>query len=83
MMSDPDVIRQKIKLNEKAARFHRVFNTPEGKKVLQDLEEELNPDTLMGKDSHFTTYNVGRRDAFIYIQQLLRYYENAAREGRE
>jgi hypothetical protein len=68
------------KLRNKAAKFHRLFTSPDGKLVLQDLEDELNPDVLIGKTSEDTAYNVGRRDAFVYIQQLIRYEENVRRQ---
>lgn len=71
---------QKDKLRKKAARFHRLFTSPEGELVLHDLEEELNKDVLIGKTSEDTAYNVGRRDAFVYIQQLIRYEENVRRQ---
>jgi len=66
-------------LIEKARRFHRLFTSPDGEKVLKDLEMELNPDTLIAISPDKTAYNVGRRDAFIYITQLIRYEDNARR----
>lgn len=71
----------KEKLRKKAANFHKLFTSPTGELVLLDLEEELNPDVLKGETSEDTAYNVGRRDAFIYIQQLIRYEENARRRA--
>jgi hypothetical protein len=67
------------KVKKKAARFHKLFTSPAGKLVLQDLEDELNPDVLISSNHDETIYNVGRRDSFIYIQQLIRYEENARR----
>lgn len=71
--------QSKEKLRKKAANFHQLFTSPIGKLVLQDLEDEFNPDALMSSMHDETIYNVGRRDAFIYIQQLIRYEENARR----
>ena len=68
---------------KKARNFHKLFTSPIGEKVLRDLEQELNPDTLIASTPHETSYNVGRRDAFIYIQQLIRYSENARRAELE
>jgi hypothetical protein len=67
------------KVEKKARRFHGLFTSPVGKLVLRDLEGELNPDVLYDGTQHGTAYNVGRRDAFIYIQQLIRYEENVRR----
>ena len=63
-------------LKNKARHFLITFTSPSGEKVLEDLENELNPDVLIASTPHETAYNVGRRDAFIYIKQLMRYAEN-------
>jgi hypothetical protein len=68
------------KLNQTAKHFYHTFTSPSGKKVLEFLERELNSDKLIASTPHETSYNVGRRDAFIYIQQMMRYAENAGRE---
>jgi len=53
--------------------YRAVFNTPNGEKVLQDLQAELNPDEIFVKgDADETHINLGKRQAFIYINQLLR-----------
>ena len=53
--------------------YRAVFNTPNGEKVLQDLQEQLNPDEIFVKgDADETHINLGKRQAFIYINQLLR-----------
>jgi len=53
--------------------YRAVFNTPNGEKVLQDLQAELNPDEIFVKgDANETHINLGKRQAFIYIDQLLR-----------
>jgi hypothetical protein len=64
-------------LSKKARHFHNLFTSPDGMKVLEALEEEFNPDVLLGKDDSETNYNVGRRDVVIYIRQMIRYNENA------
>jgi hypothetical protein len=64
-------------VESKADYFKAVFKTPNGKKVLQDLHDELNSDAIFADgDSHKTAYNLGRRDAYIYINQLLRIDKN-------
>jgi hypothetical protein len=53
--------------------YRSVFNTPNGEKVLQDLQAEFNPDEIFVKgDADETHINLGKRQAFIYIDQLLR-----------
>jgi len=71
------------KVVKKARRFHKLFTSPEGALVLKDLEDECNPDRLLGKNDGETNYNVGKRDVFIYIQQLIRYEDNARRTELE
>jgi hypothetical protein len=72
-------VASKEKLRSKAKRFHRIFTSPDGEKVLQDIQSELERDELFDDNPHRTAYNCGRRDAFIYIKQLVRYEENARR----
>lgn len=70
-------------LEKKARRFHNLFTSPDGVKVLEALEEEFNPDTLIGSNNAETNYNVGRRDVVIYIRQMIRYNENVRRTELE
>lgn len=70
-------------LNKKATDFHILFTSPVGVKVLESLEEEFNPDVLVGKSDAETNYNVGKRDVIIYIRQMIRYKENATRTELE
>ena len=64
-------------LGAKATDFYQLFTSPVGVKVLKALEEEFNPDVLVGKTDAETNYNVGGRDVVIYIRQMIRYKENA------
>ena len=66
-------------LGTKAKNFHALFTSPIGVKVLEALEEEFNPDILLGSSDAITNYNVGRRDVVIYIRQMMRYNENVRR----
>ena len=53
--------------------YRVVFNTPNGEKVLQDLQAQFNPDEIFVKgDANETYINLGKREAVIYINQLLR-----------
>lgn len=70
-------------LGKKAGDFHKTFTSPVGVKVLEALEEEFNPDVLLGKTDAETNYNVGKRDVVIYIRQMIRYKENARRTELE
>ena len=70
-------------LGQKAGDFHKLFTSPVGVKVLESLEEEFNPDVLIGETNAKTNYNVGARDVVIYIRQMIRYNENARRTELE
>ena len=70
-------------LGQKAGNFHKLFTSPVGVKVLESLEEEFNPDVLLGKTDAETNYKVGGRDVVIYIRQMIRYKENARRTKLE
>jgi len=70
-------------LGKKAGDFHKLFTSPIGVKILEALEEEFNPETLLGKNDAETNYKVGRRDVVIYIRQMIRYKENARRTELE
>lgn len=52
-----------------------VFNSTEGKKVLEALEEEFYHGELLGESPDKTAYNLGRRDVVMYIKQMLNYGE--------
>jgi len=70
-------------LGKKAGDFHKLFTSPVGVKVLQALEEEFNPDVLIGETDAETNYKVGGRDVVIYIRQMIRYKENVRRTELE
>jgi hypothetical protein len=59
--------------NDLKSLYRVVFNTPNGEKVLQDLQAQFNPDEIFVKgDANETHINLGKREAVIYINQLLR-----------
>ena len=66
-------------LSKKAGNFHKLFTSPVGVEILEALEEEFNPDVLLGKTDAETNYNVGKRDVVIYIRQMIRYTDNVRR----
>lgn len=76
------VVRER--LAKKAGYFYRVFSSPDGEKVLEFLEEQFDSNDIhVPGDSHSTEYNLGRRDVVVYIKQMKRYKENAARAELE
>lgn len=62
------------KLNtEMASLYQAVFNTPNGKIVWEDIVGYLDPDDILVKgDSDATHVNIGKHQAYVYINQLLR-----------
>lgn len=66
-------------LDKKAARFHRVLTSPDGAKCFEDLIEAFDHDEIKGDDPYETYYKLGQRDVIVYLKQLIRYDENAAR----
>lgn len=81
MASNPTIntklLEAKRKLSRRATIFRQVFNTDEGKEVLQVLEQEAEPERLFDENPHKTAYNCGRRDLLIYIKQILRYEDES------
>ena len=58
---------------QKAELYQALFKTPNGKKVWRDLVEVFNPETIFVKgDVNETSFNLGKREAYNYINQLLR-----------
>jgi hypothetical protein len=52
--------------------FVNVFSSPDGKKVLEQLKKEFDPDTLhVEGDTHATYINLGRRDVVIFIEEVI------------
>lgn len=62
----------------KSGYFYRIFTSPDGKKVLEWLEEEFDADEIFAAGEPDTTsYNLGKRDVIVYIRQMIRLKENA------
>jgi len=62
----------------KSGYFYRIFTSPDGKKVLEWLEEEFDSDEIFAAGEPDTTsYNLGKRDVIVYIRQMIRLKENA------
>lgn len=56
------------KLKDMALTYKRVFDTPDGKKVLRDLMNCSNfMNSTIGRDSHETYFNEGSRSIIIRI----------------
>lgn len=62
----------------KAGYFYRIFTSPDGKKVLEWLEDEFDKDEIFkAGEPDTTSYNLGKRDVVVYIRQMIRLKENA------
>jgi len=57
----------------KVSRIQALFSTPEGKEVLKFLNDEFNGTELfvMG-DPHATSYRLGQRDVYVYLEQAVK-----------
>lgn len=62
-------------VKDKAVSFAAVFNTRDGQKVLQAMKDEFCGTELRANTPHDTYYNLGRRDAVVYIEQMIKYSE--------
>jgi len=72
------------KVVHKSGFFYRIFTSPDGKKVLEWLEEEFDMDEIFTAGEPDTTvYNLGKRDVVVYIRQMIRLKENATRAELE
>lgn len=68
------------KVVHKSGYFYRIFTSPDGKKVLEALEEEFDKDEIFAAGEPDTTsYNLGKRDVIVYIRQMIRLKENATK----
>jgi hypothetical protein len=57
-------------LKQKADAVRHVLTTPSGKELLQIMHDEFDMADLRGDTVEETYYNLGRRDAVIYLEQL-------------
>lgn len=72
------------KVVNKSGYFYRIFTSPDGKKVLEWLEEEFDLDEIFkAGEPDTTSYNLGKRDVIVYIRQMIRLKENATRAELE
>ena len=68
----------------KSGYFYRIFTSPDGKKVLEALEDEFDADEIFkAGEPDTTSYNLGKRDVIVYIRQMIRLKENARRAELE
>jgi hypothetical protein len=64
----------------KSGYFYRIFTSPDGKKVLEWLEDEFDSDEIFtAGEPDTTSYNLGKRDVIVYIRQMIRLKENATK----
>lgn len=72
------------KVVHKSGFFYRIFTSPDGKKVLEWLEEEFDMDEIFkAGEPNTTSYNLGKRDVIVYIRQMIRLKQNATRAELE
>jgi hypothetical protein len=65
----------RTRLAKKSAKIKKLFSSPDGKEVLDILEEEFNGDNLFYADPYTTAHKLGSRDVVVYLQQLIRHKE--------
>jgi len=75
MRNQSKVEEAKRDLLAKAAKFHDLFNTPNGKEILAALEHEFEPTAIFSDNPHRTSYNAGRRDVVQYIKEMMRVHD--------
>jgi len=66
-----DKIREEV--DRKARAVADLFETEQGAKVLKILESELDSDSIFSPCANTTNYNLGKRDAVVYIKQLIKH----------
>jgi hypothetical protein len=60
-------------LNDNIKIFQRVFKSPDGEKVLEDLEKRCNVfTTSFSNDSHETAFRKGQRSVVLFIKSTLK-----------
>ncbi len=56
----------------KNQRFKNLFNSPDGRAVLDELIAEFDKDELRSTDTHETYFNLGAREVIKHIQFRMR-----------
>ena len=59
----------------KAHIIGRIFETDDGKKLMEILKEEFDSPFIFDDNPHKTNYNLGRRDCVIYLEQAIRVHK--------
>ena len=70
-------MQQNKKLQELIKDYKIIFNTDEGKRVLDDLKKRsyfYNTTHVQG-DSHESAYNVGQRSLVVFMETLINHKE--------
>ncbi len=65
----------KAHLKIKSARIQAFMGSELGKEVIKMLEDEFFNGPLFDSDPHVTAYNLGRRDAVMYLKELQNWSE--------
>lgn len=63
------------KLKKISASYRNVFNTIDGKVVLEHLESIFDQDDIMGEDPYKTAQNIGRRDVVRHVHAMIEWTE--------
>ena len=73
--NQPDIeFDQEAYLQEQARRFLSVkllLMSENGQILMELLENECNPTKLIGADPQITAYNVGKRDVYTYLEEIM------------
>ena len=68
-MNQPNEIIEQVRERARAAKH--VLQSENGQILLDMLEKECNPTKMIGKTPEETAYNVGKRDVYMYVLELL------------
>jgi polyhydroxyalkanoate synthesis regulator phasin len=70
-------MQQNKKLQELIKDYKIIFNTDEGKRVLDDLKKRSNfyNTTHVQGDSHESAYNEGQRSLVVFMETLINHKE--------
>jgi len=75
LRSKDQIDQFKERLRKLAGSYRTVFNSHDGKLVLEHLVEIFDHDDLIGQDPYKTAQNIGKRDVVRHIQRMMDYTE--------
>lgn len=74
-MSESNELTQQEQLVEqtrkRALAAKHVLQSENGQVLMSMLEIECNPSKLIGETPEKTAYNVGKRDVYVYLQEII------------